>query len=130
MNLEIGKTLTSGQLEQCDFISKFGVFEIYLLFEDISFLFAVNNHKLICSCFEFIENDNIVQLAHMHTLSNFKGNGIGKHILREAVSIWDVFELPSTDKSHTYYFVEDGYGWTQHCFDIGILTEPPFKRPF
>ena len=130
MNLEIGKTLTLEELGQCEHISSFGVFEIYLINEDISFLFAINNDNLICSCFEFVENEDGMQVAHMHTLGNLKGQGIGKQILREAVSIWEVFELPSTDNSQTYYFIEDGYGWTQHCFDIEILTEPPFKRPY
>lgn len=130
MYLEIGRTLTLAQLGQCEHISSFGVFEIYLLDEEISFLFAVDNSNLICSCFEFVEREDVMQLAHMHTLSNLKGKGIGKQILKEAVSIWNVFELPSIDNSQTYYFIEDGYGWTNHCFDIGILTEPPFKRPY
>lgn len=84
---------------------------------------------MICSCFEFHEREDGIQLAHMHTLKSLKGQGIGKQILREAVNIYTVFDLPSTDNSQIYYFIEDGYGWIQHCFDIRILTEPPFKRP-
>lgn len=129
MNLEIGKTITPAELGECEHITAFGVYEIYLLNEDISYLFAIDNNNLICSCFEFHEKEDRMQLAHMHTLPNLKGQGIGKQILREAVKIYDEFELPSTDRNQIYYFIEDGYGWTQHCFDIGILTEPPFKRP-
>jgi len=129
MNLKIGKNITASELEACEHISTFGVYEIYFLNEDISFLFAIDNSNVICSCFEFVDRENGMQLAHMYTLPNLKGQGIGKQILKEAVKIYDVFELPSTDTNQIYYFIEDGYGWTQHCFDIGILTEPPFKRP-
>lgn len=129
MNLEIGKTITSSQLNECEHISTFGVYEIYLLNEDISFLFAIDKANLICSCFEFVDREDGMLLAHMHTLKSLKGQGIGKQILREAVNIYTVFDLPSTDNSQIYYFIEDGFGWIQHCFDIGILTEPPFKRP-
>ena len=45
MNLEIGKTVTLEELGQCEHISSFGVFEIYLINEDISFLFAINKYN-------------------------------------------------------------------------------------
>lgn len=65
----------------------------------------------------------------MKTIYVMQGNGIAKQILREAVKIFKVFELPSTDKKQTYYLNDVGLNWINHCFDIGILTEPPFKRP-
>ena len=130
MNLEIGKTITTDELSECEEITTFGVYKIFLLNEEPSFLFAIDNANLICSCFEFSSNEeNGMQLAHMYTLPTLKGQGIGKQILREAVNIWSVFELPSISLDNTYYFIEDGLGWTRHCFDIGILKQPPFKRP-
>lgn len=129
MNLEIGKTITSSQLYECEHISTFGVYEIYLLNEDISFLFAIDNADLICSCFEFHEKEYYMQLAHMDTISHLKRQGIGKAIMKEAVGIWPVFELPSTDYDRTYYFIEDGLSFIQSCFKDGILTAPPFKEP-
>ena len=129
MDLKIGKIITATELQECEHIAQFGVYEIYLLNEDISFLFAIDNANLICSCFEFATLEDGMQLAHMYTLKNLKGQGIGKQILREAVALWTVFELPSRDTSQLYYFNDIGLPWTMHCFDIGILTEPPFKRP-
>ncbi len=129
MDLKIGKTITATELKECEHISQFGAYEIYLLNEDISFLFAIDSTNLICSCFEFHNGEDKMQLAHMYTLPNLKGHGLGKQILREAVNIYTDFDLPSEDKNQTYYFIEDGLGWTRHCFDIGILTQPPFRRP-
>lgn len=128
MNLEIGKTITLSQLQECEHISTFGVYEIYLLNEDISFLFAIDKANLICSCFEFVERYDGLLLAHMHTLEKLKGNGIGKTILQEAVNIYTEFNLPPTSDG-VYYFIEDGYGWIQKRFDDKTLTEPPFIRP-
>ncbi len=129
MNLKIGKVITATELNECEHISQFGDYEIYLLNEDVSFLFAIDKANLICSCFEFTNTEDGMQLAHMYTLPNLQGQGVGKQILREAISIWTVFELPSEDTNQTYYFIEDGLGWTRHCFDIGILKQPPFIRP-
>ncbi len=128
MDLKIGITITPQQLKECEHISTFGAYDIYLLNEDISFLFAIDNANLICSCFEFVNGEDRMQLAHMYTLDNLQGLGIGKQILREAVNIWTVFDLPSEDTNQTYYFIDNGLGWTRHCFDIGILTQPPFRR--
>jgi GNAT superfamily N-acetyltransferase len=129
MDLKIGKTITATELQECEHIAQFGVYEIYLLNEDVTFLFAIDNVNLICSCFEFHETEEGMQLAHMYTLKNLQGQGVGKQILREAVSLWTVFKLPSIDTNRTYYFIEDGIGWTRHCFEIGILSQPPFNRP-
>jgi len=129
MDLQIGKILIESELDKCEHITTFGTYEIYLLNEEVSFLFAINNRNLICSCFEFASTYDGMQLAHMYTLEPLKGQGIGKLILREAVKLWTVFDLPSEDTSQRYYFIEDGLGWTRHCFDIGILSQPPFKQP-
>jgi len=49
MDLKIGITITPQQLNDCEHISTFGAYKIYLLNEDISFLFAIDNANLICS---------------------------------------------------------------------------------
>lgn len=127
--MEINQTISPSKLAECEHIASFGIYEIYK-FEDVEFyLFAIDSNNLICSCFEFAELEDGFQLAHMHTITSLKGQGIGKQILSEAVAIFDSFELPSIDTDQTYYFVEDGLGWTRHCFDIGILKQPNFRRP-
>ncbi|MBN2236292.1 MAG: hypothetical protein JW729_01960 [Bacteroidales bacterium] len=130
MNLEIGKTMTSSQLQECEHISTYGVYDIYFLSEDISFLFAIDSANLICSCFEFHDREDGMQLAHMHTMAHLKRQGIGKAIMKEAVDIWTTFELPSTDNNHTYYYIENGLSFIQSCFEDGILTDPPFEEPY
>jgi len=127
--MEINQTLSSTALHQCHHISTFGLYEIYQADEDVQFLFAVDSNNLICSCFEFVEYDDYVQLAHMYTIDHLKGQGLGKQILREAVDIYERFELPSRNTNNNYYFIEDGLGWIEHCFDIGILTCPKFRKP-
>lgn len=130
MNLKIGKTMTATELQECEHIATFGVYEIYLLNEDISFLFAIDNANLICSCFEFVDREDGMQLAHMHTMTHLKRQGIGKAIMKEAVDIWTAFELPSTDNHNTYYYIENGLNFIQSCFEDGILTDPPFEEPY
>jgi|GEM_PF-1603192 len=129
MNLKIGQILTATEFQGCELIATFGAYQIYLLERDISFLFAVDRNNLICSCFEFTNTEDGMQLAHMNTLPNLQGQGIGSQILKEAISLWTVFELPSIDTDQTYYFIEMGLPWIRHCFDNGILKQPPFKRP-
>jgi hypothetical protein len=48
--------------------------------EGISFLFAINNNKLIYSCFGFVETEDGMQLAYMHRLGYSRGQGIGRQI--------------------------------------------------
>lgn len=130
MNLEIGKTITARELQECEHIVQYGVYEIYWLNEDISFLFAIDNTNLICSCFEFHEREDGMQLAHMYTMTNLKDQGIGKAIMREAVGIWADFELPSTDNNNTYYYIGNGLRFIQSCFKDDIISDPPFKEPY
>lgn len=127
--MQINQTLSATKLNECHPISTFGNYKIYQADEDVQYLFAIDNNNLICSCFEFVEYEDYVQLAHMYTVDSLKGQGIGKQILREAVGIYNAFALPSRNTNHTYYFIEDGLGWIEHCFDIGILTYPSFRRP-
>jgi hypothetical protein len=127
--MQINQTLSATKLNECHPISTFGNYKIYQADEDVQYLFAIDNNNLICSCFEFVEYEDYVQLAHMYTVDSLKGQGIGKQILREAVGIYNTFALPSRNTNHTYYFIEDGLGWIEHCFDIGILTYPSFRRP-
>jgi len=129
MNLEIGKTLTGSQLLKCENLKSFGNYEIYFLNEDVSFIFAIDNSNLICSCFEFHDREDGIQLAHMYTQAKLKGQGIGKAIITEAVNVWGEFLLPSTNNDDIYYFIENGLGFIYSCFKDGILTHPPFKRP-
>ncbi|RLD57219.1 MAG: hypothetical protein DRJ01_14155 [Bacteroidetes bacterium] len=128
MILEIGRTISATDLKELEHLSSFGTYEIFWLNEDPSFIIAIDNANLICSCFEFVERYDGLLLAHMHTLSNLKGLGIGKTILIEAVKCFIEFNLPPTS-DEVYYFIEDGYGWIQKRFDDGTLKEPPFKRP-
>jgi GNAT superfamily N-acetyltransferase len=127
--MQINQTLSATKLNECHPISTFGNYKIYQADEDVQYLFAIDNNILICSCFEFVEYEDYVQLAHMYTVDSLKGQGIGKQILREAVGIYNTFALPSRNTNHTYYFIEDGLGWIEHCFDMGILTYPSFRRP-
>ena len=127
--MQINQTLSATKLNECHPISTFGNYKIYQADEDVQYLFAIDNNNLICSCFEFVEYEDYVQLAHMYTVDSLKGQGIGKQILTEAVGIYNTFALPSRNTNHTYYFIEDGLGWIEHCFDIGILTYPSFRRP-
>jgi GNAT superfamily N-acetyltransferase len=127
--MQINQTLSPTKLNECHPISTFGNYKIYQADEDVQYLFAIDNNILICSCFEFVEYEDYVQLAHMYTVDSLKGQGIGKQILREAVGIYNTFALPSRNTNHTYYFIEDGLGWIEHCFDMGILTYPSFRRP-
>ncbi|MBC5838247.1 hypothetical protein [Flavobacterium muglaense] len=127
--MEINQNLSSSELELCCHISTFGVYEIYQAAEDVQYLFAIDSNNLICSCFEFVEYEDYVQLAHMHTVDYLKGQGLGKQILKEAVDIYGSFELPSTNHNSTYYFIEDGYSWIQDRFDDRTLSESKFRRP-
>ena len=128
MILDIGKTISASELIKLEHLSSFSNYEIYWLNEDPSFIIAIDNTNLICSCFEFVYRDDGFLLAHMHTLSNLKGLGIGKTILQEAVKCFIEFNLPPTSDG-VYYFIDDGYGWIQKRFNDGTLTEPPFIRP-
>lgn len=130
MDLEIGMILTASELNGFEHLSTFGKYEIYLQNEDILYIFAIDNKKLICSCFEFHNIEDGIQLAHMYTLPEFKGQKIGKEIIKNAVEIWNDFELPSTNNDDNYYYIEDGLGFIRSCFQDGILTEPKFKFPF
>ena len=127
--MEINEILSSTELNNCEYISTFGVYKIYQAIEDVEYLFAIDSNNLICSCFEFVEREDGYLLAHMHTIKSLKGQGIGKHILEEAVEIYDSFELPSTNRNDIYYFIEDGYSWILRRFEDGTLSFPKFIRP-
>lgn len=129
MNLEIYKTLTTKELNECEYISTFDIYKIYVYYGYETFLIAINNSNLICGCFEFHEIEDGYQLAHMYVIPTLKGKGIGKTIISEAVKLFETFRLPSTNSNDTYYYIEDGLGFIHSCFDDGILVEPPFKRP-
>lgn len=49
MDLKIGKTITAAELQKCEHIATFGVYEIYWHEVDISFIFAINKVNLICT---------------------------------------------------------------------------------
>lgn len=127
--MKIGQTISQNELKTYEHISTFGNYEIFHAIEDVEYLFAIDSNNLICSCFEFVDYDEYIQLAHMNTIPNLKGFGIGKFILKEAVKIYDSFKLPSVDTADIYYFVEDGLGWIKHCFQIGILNPSKFREP-
>ncbi|WP_181309040.1 hypothetical protein [Rufibacter sp. XAAS-G3-1] len=129
MNLEIGKSITSTKLKELEHLQSFGLYEIYWLNESDSYIIAIDSKNLICSCFEFYEIDDYVQLAHMNTLDFVQRKGIGKEIMKQAVSTWTVFNLPSTNTNDRYYYIENGLSFIRRCFDVKILTEPPFKYP-
>lgn len=129
MNLEIGQTLSANELKKFEHLSTFGAYELYVLYEDFTFLVAIDAGNLICGCFEFHEREEGMILAHMYVLKHLQSQGIGKAIIAEAVSLWDCFELPSTNPDDTYYYIEDGLPFIRECFEKRILTEPPFKRP-
>ncbi len=129
MDYQINQIISPEELSDFELLKKFEEYDLYVIYEDYSYIIAINDQNLICGCFEFHETEENMQLAHMHVVESLKGQGIGSEIMKEAVSIWDYFELPSTDKSNTYYYIENGLSFIHHCFDNGILTEPPFVRP-
>lgn len=129
MNIKIGNTLTTSDISELEHIETFNGSNIYLLQDFKIFLLAIDNNGLIISAFEFIDREDGIQLAHMYTMDNYKRQGFGKELMKHAVHIWEVFELPSTNNNDMYYFNKDGLPFTMRCFDHGILTVPPFTRP-
>lgn len=65
----------------------------------------------------------------MYVCAKSQGKGIGKAIIQEAVKIWTSFKLPSTNMNDNYYYIEDGLGFIQDCFEKEILKSPTFKFP-
>jgi len=129
MTFRIGTIISGEAINECEYLQAFGLYTIYLYNEDPAYVFALDENRQVCSCFEFVWTEGGLQLAHMRTLDHLKGNGIGRLILIESVSMWHEFHLPSIDTSQPYYFVEDGLPWIRRRFDEGVLTEPPFVRP-
>jgi GNAT superfamily N-acetyltransferase len=129
MDPQVGIKLSEEVLKNYQYCSTFKTYSIYILEEDVSFLIAIDKTNLVCGCFEFTETEDGMQLAHMNVITELKGQGIGKAILREAVDFWGSFELPSTNSSDTYYYIENGYNFILSCFNDGILSEPNFKNP-
>jgi len=129
MDFQINQIITENELRKFEFIRIFLDYKLYVLNEDYTYIIAIDKSSLICGCFEFHETDEGFQLAHMHVVGSLKGQGIGSEIMKEAVDMWEIFDLPSTDRSRTYHYIENGLRFIHHCFDIGILTEPTFTRP-
>lgn len=126
--IEINKTISTEKLNACEYFSSFGVYNIYKLDEYTEYIFAIDSNNLICSCFEFVEQEDGYLLAHMHTIENLKGLGLGTQILKEAIIVYDSFDFPS-NTNDTYYYIEDGYDWIQRRFNDSTLTSPKFIRP-
>lgn len=129
MDIAIGKTLSNDELRTLRHISSHLGNAIYWSEGYETFLLAVDSAGLILSAFEFVPLEEGMQLAHMYTLDGYKNQGYGQEIMRQAVEIWEVFELPSTNPSDMYYFVDQGLPFTRACFDKGILKAPPFTYP-
>lgn len=127
--MKIGEIITATELNKCEPIKSFGDYRIYRVGDEDLYIFAINNTKLICSCFEFYNGEDRKQLKRMNTIPNLKEQGIGTEILKQAVVKLEVFELPSIDTSQMYYFTEDGLGWIRRRFDDCTLKQPPFIRP-
>lgn len=129
MLLEINKTLTNSEISQCEYLSSYGLYQLYVYYDYETFLIAVDDSNLICGCFEFSESEGIYKLAHMNVIKSLKRNGIGTAIISKAIELFEWFELPSTNSDDMYYYIDDGLNFIHHCFDIGVLKEPPFVRP-
>lgn len=129
MIIEIGKTITTDDLIACEHLKAFEVYEIYRLDGYETYFFAIDNSQQICGFIQFTEIDDEWQAAHAHTLETLKRKGIGTALMIEAVEYFHSFELPSTDTNASYYYIENGLSYVNRCFDKGILTDPPFKRP-
>lgn len=129
MNFQINQTISGAQLSKFELIKNYLGYRIYALEEDYSYIIAIDNNNLICGCFEFHDNDDGLQLAHMYVVKSLKRKGVGSAIMQEAVNMWGDFKLPSPDRNRTYHYIENGLSFIHHCFDNKILTEPPFLRP-
>lgn len=129
MNFKIDTQLTSSEINNCDHISTFGLFKIYVCYDYETYLIAIDSNNVICGSFEFFEIDDEYQLAHMNVSDSLKRKGIGKALIREAISLFGTFELPSTNHRDTYYYIENGLAFIHSCFNCGLLNEPKFKRP-
>lgn len=90
---------------------------------------AIDQNDIVRAIFEFVETDDGYQLAHMNVSQDYKGLGIGKAIIEEAVNLWSTFKLPSTDSRQNYYYIEDGLQFIISCFNHNILTTASFKHP-
>src|SRR5690554_1063053 len=104
MDIKIGNTLSNSDISELEHIVNFKASKIYLCQDFEIFLLALDNNGLIISAFEFVDREDGIQLAHMYTMDNYKGQGFGKELMKQAVNIWDVFELPSTNNNDMYYF--------------------------
>lgn len=133
MDPKLGTVLPNTLVNNLDFLNIYKDYQIFIYMNDHSFLIALDQSQIVCGCFEFIQieynEEYKYQLAHMYVHENHKRLGIGKAILREAVNLWNTFELPSNSSENTYYYIEHGYSFILSCFRDGILTEPNFKSP-
>ncbi|MCQ9640144.1 GNAT family N-acetyltransferase [Chryseobacterium sp. WG14] len=103
MDPQLGTILSKALLDNSNFLSTYKEeYKIYLYTNDLLFLIAIDESNLVCGCFEFTqiehEDEDKIQLAHMYVYEGFKGLGIGKAILKEAVNLWNIFELPSKNR--------------------------------
>jgi len=128
MHLTLGNQLTPSQLEKLGFLIAHGNFNIYWSNDDEPFFLAEFNSQ-ICALFEFAEYKDGLILAHAHVLQEYRGQGIGKEIMRQAVKILGVFQVPSRDSDGMYYYIENGLRFIRSCFNDGILSSPNFIHP-
>lgn len=131
----INRKATPKVIEESTYLVKFKDYIIYSYVQDFgdesdnnTFFFAVNRELCVCSYFEFVCKEEYIQLAHMHTSTNLKSQGLGTAIMEEAIKKYNYFKLPSTNFNDRYHFIEDGLSWTQH-FLIKKNLCPPFKYP-
>lgn len=128
MYLTLGNQLTPSQLENLEFLKVHGNFNIYWYYDDVPFFLAEFNNQ-VCALFEFAEYNDGLILAHAHVLPEYRGQGIGKDIMRQAVEKLRSFQLPSRDSDGTYYYIENGLRFIRSCFNDGILTSSNFNHP-
>lgn len=127
--LEIDKWLADEQVKELDFLTEYNAHRIFISYEDLIFILAIDDKNKICGCFEFHESEDGVQLAHMNVSENSQRQGIGKAIVSEAVELWTSFKLPTNNTGDYYHYIDYGLSFIQSCFADGTLKAPAFKYP-
>jgi GNAT superfamily N-acetyltransferase len=129
MILKLGGNLQQDQLIKFEFLTNYSGYRIYWTNDEESNFFALDKNNVICALFEFVDDVEFIQLAHMHVLEHHRGKGIGKEIMRQAVKIYPSFNLPSKDTTQKYYYIENGLRFIRRCFKDGILSSTAFVHP-